>query len=160
MNNFTAHQLWFRCRAVEPLEWHTHKGASIRGAFYQQALVSDKGLTSGQVGYARLDTYVGAVMTDTVSFFIIVSCAVLLHPRGIYERADPTARRREGLPTSEGCIYGEEPPEIIEIREHGHRFLVDVRKGQKTGFYLDQSQNRRESHRTNPVSSLRECDRP
>ncbi len=35
MNNFTAHQLWFRCQALEPLEWHTHKGASIRGAFYQ-----------------------------------------------------------------------------------------------------------------------------
>ncbi|MDI6894653.1 MAG: divalent metal cation transporter [Bacillota bacterium] len=51
--------------------------------FYQQALVSDKGLTAGQVGYARLDTYLGAVMTDTVSFFIIVSCAVLLYPRGI-----------------------------------------------------------------------------
>jgi len=51
--------------------------------FYQQALVSDKGLTAGQVGYARLDTYLGALMTDTVSFFIIVSCAVLLHPRGI-----------------------------------------------------------------------------
>jgi len=74
---------------------------------------------------------------------VVELLAELLHPRGIYERADPTARRREGLPTSEGCIYGEEPPEIIEIREHGHRFLVDVRKGQKTGFYLDQSQNRR-----------------
>lgn len=51
--------------------------------FYQQALVSDKGLTVRQVGYARLDTYVGALMTDTISFFIIVSCAVLLFPRGI-----------------------------------------------------------------------------
>lgn len=51
--------------------------------FYQQALVSDKGLTAAQVGYARLDTYLGALMTDTVSFFIMVSCAVLLHPHGI-----------------------------------------------------------------------------
>lgn len=51
--------------------------------FYQQALVSDKGLTTAQLRYARLDTYLGALMTDTVSFFIIVSCAVQLYPRGI-----------------------------------------------------------------------------
>ncbi|MCD6289772.1 MAG: class I SAM-dependent rRNA methyltransferase, partial [Anaerolineae bacterium] len=67
----------------------------------------------------------------------------LLRPGGIYERADPTARRREGLTPSEGKLTGEEPPETIEIRESGYRFLVDPRRGQKTGFYLDQRENRR-----------------
>ncbi len=62
---------------------------------------------------------------------------------GIYERADPTARRREGLNTSEGVLAGKEPPDVIEVCEAGFRFLVDVRRGQKTGFYLDQRENRR-----------------
>ncbi|MCS7222628.1 MAG: class I SAM-dependent rRNA methyltransferase [Anaerolineae bacterium] len=64
-------------------------------------------------------------------------------PAGIYERADPTARQREGLPISEGVLAGKEPPDVIEICETGFRFLVDVRHGQKTGFYLDQRENRR-----------------
>ncbi len=66
----------------------------------------------------------------------------LLQPAGIYERADPTARRREGLGLSEGVLVGQEPPELVEIREAGYRFLVDLRRGQKTGFYLDQRENR------------------
>jgi 23S rRNA (cytosine1962-C5)-methyltransferase len=37
---------------------------------------------------------------------------------------------------------GSEPPELVEILENGHRFLVDIRDGHKTGFYLDQRENR------------------
>lgn len=40
-------------------------------------------------------------------------------------------------------MWGEEPPELIEIAEGACRFLVDVRQGHKTGFYLDQRENRR-----------------
>jgi len=80
---------------------------------------------------------------ERVRDLIIALLDELLHPRGIYERADPTARRREGLGISEGVLTGCEPPEVIEIREGGYRFLVDVRRGQKTGFYLDQRENRR-----------------
>ena len=60
--------------------------------------------------------------------------------RGVAERADAEARAKEGLACSEGlwCLAGEEPPELIEIREGDVKFLVDVRKGHKTGFYLDQ----------------------
>lgn len=63
--------------------------------------------------------------------------------KGIMERADPTARRREHLPVREGVLWGEEPPKRLLIREGGHHFFVDVRGGQKTGFYLDQRENRR-----------------
>ncbi|GAB4561768.1 MAG: 23S rRNA (cytosine(1962)-C(5))-methyltransferase RlmI [Anaerolineae bacterium] len=66
----------------------------------------------------------------------------LVPARGLIERVDAEARKREGLPLQEGLIWGEEPPELIEIRENGHRFLVDVREGQKTGFFLDQRRNR------------------
>lgn len=62
--------------------------------------------------------------------------------RGIYERSDADIRSREGLEPAQGVLCGDEPPELIEIVEHGCRYLVDVRKGQKTGFYLDQRNNR------------------
>jgi 23S rRNA (cytosine1962-C5)-methyltransferase len=64
-------------------------------------------------------------------------------PLGIYERSDTTSRSQEGLPLRKGTIAGEEPPEFIEIIENGLKFLVDVRKGHKTGFYLDQKANRK-----------------
>jgi len=66
----------------------------------------------------------------------------MLRPRGIYERSDVDVREKEGLGLAAGLLAGEEPPDLIEIDEHGRRFLVDVRRGHKTGFYLDQRANR------------------
>ena len=63
--------------------------------------------------------------------------------KGIYERSDTDARQREGLEPRCGRIDGEEPPELFELCENGIRFLVDIRAGHKTGFYLDQRLNRR-----------------
>lgn len=60
--------------------------------------------------------------------------------RGVAERLDVEVRAKEGLPTEPAfrTLAGEEPPELIEIAEGPCKFLVDVRKGHKTGFYLDQ----------------------
>ncbi len=59
--------------------------------------------------------------------------------RGVYNRSDVDARAREGLaPAEVGLLAGEEPPELIEVKEGAIRYLVDVRRGHKTGFYLDQ----------------------
>ncbi len=63
--------------------------------------------------------------------------------KGIYERSDVDSRAHEGLDSATGLLAGEEPPELIEITENGCRFEVDVRNGHKTGFYLDQRDNRR-----------------
>jgi 23S rRNA (cytosine1962-C5)-methyltransferase len=62
--------------------------------------------------------------------------------RGIYERSDVDARKLEGLAERTGVLSGELPPDLIEIVEGGCRFYVDVRHGHKTGFYLDQRDNR------------------
>jgi 23S rRNA (cytosine1962-C5)-methyltransferase len=67
----------------------------------------------------------------------------LLKPRGIYERSDVKVRQKEGLERHTSLLSGVEPPDRIEIEQDGHRFLVDVRRGHKTGFYLDQRDNRR-----------------
>ena len=66
----------------------------------------------------------------------------LLKPRGIYERSDVDVREKEGLAQASGGLTGEEPPERVEIEEGGQRYLVDVKRGHKTGFYLDQRENR------------------
>jgi 23S rRNA (cytosine1962-C5)-methyltransferase len=67
----------------------------------------------------------------------------LLPCRGIYERSEGEGRRKEGLPPRTGVLSGEAPPALLEVREHGLRFLVDVHGGHKTGFYIDQRENRR-----------------
>lgn len=74
--------------------------------------------------------------------------SVGLDVRGVYERSDVEVREKEGLPQVTGVLYGEEPPDEIEISERDGsgravRFLVDVKRGHKTGFYLDQRENRR-----------------
>lgn len=61
---------------------------------------------------------------------------------GIYERSDVDVREKEGLPLTTGVLHGDPPPDLIEIAEGNCRFAVDVRHGHKTGFYLDQHDNR------------------
>ncbi len=60
----------------------------------------------------------------------------------ILERSDVAVREKEGLPLLTQTLHGSIPP-IVTITEHGYRFEVDLLKGHKTGFYLDQRHNRR-----------------
>ena len=60
-----------------------------------------------------------------------------------FDRSDSATRKREGLEPASGVARGPEPPEFIEVREHELRYQVDVRRGHKTGFYIDQRDNRR-----------------
>ena len=63
----------------------------------------------------------------------------------IYERSDLDVRELEGLAPRCGALRGDEPPELVQMTESGPpamRFRVDLRHGQKTGFYLDQRDNR------------------
>lgn len=62
--------------------------------------------------------------------------------RGVYNRSDVAARAHEGLAEETGPLAGGEPPALIEVHEGRIRYLVDVRKGHKTGFYLDQREAR------------------
>ena len=73
---------------------------------------------------------------------IITLLAGLLPFAGIYERSDVDVREKEGLSSATGVLAGSPPPDLVEIDEYGCRFAVDVRRGHKTGFYLDQRDNR------------------
>lgn len=72
---------------------------------------------------------------------IVDALAQELSPRGIYERNDVPVRELEGLNQQTGLLFGE-VPDRVEMQENGVRFLVDVKEGQKTGFFLDQKENR------------------
>ncbi len=65
----------------------------------------------------------------------------LCNPVCIYERSDSDSRALEGLELRNGVLRGT-LPDNVEVIENGLRFLVDVAAGQKTGFYLDQRDNR------------------
>lgn len=60
----------------------------------------------------------------------------------VYERSDVSIREKEGLEQITGLLAGDEPPETIIANENGVRYHVDVRNGHKTGFYVDQRDNR------------------
>jgi 23S rRNA (cytosine1962-C5)-methyltransferase len=99
------------------------------------------------------------LIVDAYGRFLVIQCltagierrkaelcellAAAFAPDGIWERSDVDVREKEGLEQARGCRFGAEPPARLEIRESGHRFLCDLHAGQKTGFYLDQRENRR-----------------
>lgn len=62
--------------------------------------------------------------------------------KGIYERSDVSVRAREGLKQQKGILWGNEPPPLVEINEAGRQIAVNICTGHKTGFYLDQYDNR------------------
>ncbi len=67
----------------------------------------------------------------------------LLQPKGIYLRTERGVGQLEGLMIQDGPLRGPEPPVPVVIQEHGLAFGVNLREGQKTGFFLDQRDNRR-----------------
>jgi 23S rRNA (cytosine1962-C5)-methyltransferase len=147
---------------VRLLSWDA--GEAIDEGFWrsrlQRAIDARKGVGTTdalRLVHAEADQLPGLIV-DRYGDWLIVQCltlgmarrreeiatllAQLTEVAGIYARDDADVRLQEGLPLESGLLWGQAPPERVEIDEHGHRFLVDVRQGHKTGFYLDQRDNR------------------
>ena len=145
---------WQQDEPVDSAFWHQRLERAISA---RQPLASDPDTTSYRLVHAESD-YLPGLVVDRYGEWLIVQFLTLgverrrdeivaalidlLAPRGVYERSDVDVRAKEGLPERAGPLWGEEPPELVEVLENGHRFLVDVRQGHKTGFYLDQRENR------------------
>ncbi len=113
-------------------------------------------LSSCRLVFAESDR-LPALIVDAFSDVLVVQCLALgmerfkqdviealvdeLHPAGIWERNDVPVRTLEGLDMHTGLLYGSVPDRVI-FSENGIRFFVDVKEGQKTGFFLDQKENR------------------
>ncbi len=65
----------------------------------------------------------------------------LFNPKGIYERSDVAVRKKEALPEIKQTLYGE-VPDYVKIEENDLKMLADIKNGQKTGYFLDQKENR------------------
>ncbi len=87
---------------------------------------------------------------------IVAALEEKICPMGIYERSDVAVRAIDGLGPREGILSGA-VPDVITIAENGLRFLVDVKKGQKTGFFLDQRDKREAFMRYTGGASVLNC---
>ncbi|MBC7873747.1 MAG: class I SAM-dependent rRNA methyltransferase, partial [Ferruginibacter sp.] len=73
---------------------------------------------------------------------IVKALETIFNPKGIYERNDIPVRELEGMPQQKGFLSAPFETKII-IKENGLQFYVDIENGQKTGYFLDQQDNRR-----------------
>jgi len=145
---------WRQDEEVDRAFWQQRLERAIAA---RQALANDPVTTAYRLVHAESDYLPGLVVDRYGDWLVaqfltlgverwrdeIVAALVdLLAPRGVYERSDVDVRAKEGLEQRAGLLWGEEPPELVEVLENGRRFLVYVRQGHKTGFYLDQRENR------------------
>lgn len=80
----------------------------------------------------------------------------LFSPRGIFERSDVAVREKEGLPLLKGKLCGEFDPRV-EITENGVKMIADLENGQKTGYFLDQKENRMAIRRYSKDARVLDC---
>ena len=160
---------WSPASQIRVRMWTFDPAETIDGAFFDRRLAAaararaDLGVLRGDDNALRLvnaesDGLPGLVVDRYGDFLVcqftaagverwkgeIVGALARLQAScaGIYERSDADTRGREGLEPVAGVLRGAEPPERLEMRENGCRYWVDVRGGHKTGFYLDQRDNR------------------
>jgi 23S rRNA (cytosine1962-C5)-methyltransferase len=148
---------WDPDEKVDSEFWDGRLQRAIGGRLH---LTEDPSTTAYRLVHAEADGMPGLVV-DRYKDWLVVQCLTLGMARrrdeivsllsnlsnfpnlaGIYARDDADVRHKEGLPLETGPLWGTAPPDLVEVVEHGFRFLVDVKRGHKTGFYLDQRDNR------------------
>ena len=124
----------------------------------RELMLKETGMSACRLVDAESDGLPGLIIDRYNSFLVlevlsagaeyhlkdIVSALRELYPEySIYERSDVDVRSKEGLEPRKGIIHGEEPPEELAITENGGmQILVNIPEGHKTGYYLDQRDNR------------------
>ncbi len=145
---------WDEKTAIDDDWWREKLDASIAR---RERLISNSGTDSYRLVYSESDMLPGLIVDrygeyiviqilssgiERVKDIIVSHLEKSLSPTGIYERSDVDVRKLEGLGQHKGLLAGSEPPEYITINENNHQFKVNIKSGQKTGFYLDQRDNR------------------
>jgi 23S rRNA (cytosine1962-C5)-methyltransferase len=136
-------EVWWRVRIQKAIQNRRHllteNNDSVRLIFaeadFLPGLIVDK--------YADfISIQVHAAGVENVKNIIVDELVKLLSPKGIYERSDLKSREHEGLADTNGLLWGETPPEFVEMVENGIHYKVNIIDGQKSGFYCDQRENR------------------
>jgi 23S rRNA (cytosine1962-C5)-methyltransferase len=151
--------------AVRLLEWNEDQ--AIDQSWYQnrlkQAIAARASILNEQTNTCRLvfseADFLPGLIVDKYADFLslqILSSGIEkvkadlveilrteLNPKGIFDKSDATARGHEGLPIENGLLWGENPPEFLEVKENGIIYHINIAEGQKSGFYCDQRDNRK-----------------
>lgn len=152
--------------AVRLLEWDESK--TIDKAWYQQKLqnaiaarqpvLQDQQTNTCRLVFSEADFLPGLIVDQYANFLslqilsagmetikqdIIDILKEELKPAGIFDKSDANARTHENLEMAQGLLWGEMPPEFIEVKENGILYHINIAEGQKSGFYCDQRDNRR-----------------
>lgn len=127
-----------------------------RAVAKRQPILAESSRTACRMIYGESDQLPGLIVDKYADTLVCQFLFAGLEPRkaeivsilaentgckSIFERSDTTSRDKEGLPQSTGVLWGTSP-QLIRINENGILFDVDVVTGQKTGFFLDQAENR------------------
>jgi 23S rRNA (cytosine1962-C5)-methyltransferase len=124
----------------------------------RQTLIQQQGLSAYRLVAAESDGLPGIIIDRYNDFLVcqLLSAGAEFHKKqlfdalkqlfpecSLYERSDVPVRKKEGLTERHGVVYGETPPDEVVIEEnHGVKIGIDIKTGHKTGFYLDQRDNR------------------
>ena len=150
--------------AVRMLEWNEDQ--EIDKSWYQQKLrnaiamrknILNKETNTCRLVFSEADFLPGLIVDKYADFLSlqILSAGMEnikadlidilkdeLNPTGIFDKSDASARTHENLEAVQGLLWGEAPPEFIEVKENGIRYHINIADGQKSGFYCDQRDNR------------------
>jgi 23S rRNA (cytosine1962-C5)-methyltransferase len=163
---FLAHAAFSPTSQIRARVWSFDSRQAIDTAFFTRtvaraatarAALFDSDHTAGRILHGESDGLPG-VIADRYDDVVVLQClsagaerwrdviaAALQEATGVhcvFERSDAEVRSLEGLPTRSGTLLGV-LPDVVTIVEDGIAYRVDVVQGQKTGFYLDQRDNRR-----------------
>jgi 23S rRNA (cytosine1962-C5)-methyltransferase len=134
--------------------WYTQK---LEKAIASRALLLNDNTNTCRLVFSEADLLPGLIIDKYADFLSvqILSAGIenaketiinilrsLLNPKGIFDKSDAGARKHENLEPTQGLLWGEEPPEFIEVKENGVVYHINIADGQKSGFYCDQRDNR------------------
>ena len=139
---------------------------------FRKQIINDESTNAYRIINAESDSLPGLVVDKYADFLvcqflssgaefwkkeIVEILSTHFKPTGIFERSDSDVREKEGLQQSKGILYGKASEGLIEIIENGNKFLVDIVLGHKTGFYLDQRDNRKLLQNYSSGSEILNC---
>jgi 23S rRNA (cytosine1962-C5)-methyltransferase len=137
-------ELFFRNKLQQAITWRRQSGM-LQAASGCRLMYSEcdglPGLIVDRYGQWLVPQFLSAG-TEYWKETIATLLREIFPDHSIFERSDAGVREKEHLPLRTGLLAGSEPPDYVELDEHGMRYRVDIRQGHKTGFYLDQRDNR------------------
>jgi 23S rRNA (cytosine1962-C5)-methyltransferase len=142
--NVAIDQAWWRSWISEAVNRRSALAAN-EGTNAYRLVHAEADMLPGLIADRYGDYVVVQILTagvERVRGVVVDALGDLVKPVAIFDRSDADTRKREKLQPSTGVIAGTPPDGPVEIVENGLRFLVDFSSGQKTGFYLDQRDNR------------------